>query len=167
MSILMSHVNLSVLVLGRSAGGSVPVKGFTGGGIAIFCKFDDRHKGKPKYFCKGDALTCPHNRLTHVNNSRFVQYENVHGDYLTALLTNLTSEDAGTYHCAAEDGHLNTGINLNVKQGNVSNFKIENNDIFSLSKLIYIILKITKNVISNIEIYEIITNLRTLLMFDR
>ena len=134
MSILMSHVNLSVLVLGRSAGGSVPVKGFTGGGIAIFCKFDDQHKGKPKYFCKGDALTCPHNPLTHVNNSRFVQYENVHGDYLTALLTNLTSEDAGTYHCAAEDGHLNTGINLNVKQGNVSNFKIENDDIFSFRK---------------------------------
>ncbi|XP_076118435.1 polymeric immunoglobulin receptor-like isoform X2 [Alosa pseudoharengus] len=104
-----------ISVPGRSAK-SRTLKAYINGGILIFCKFDDQHREKQKYFCKGEASTCPYNRPAH-NDSRVFQYENARRDYLTVLITNLTSEDSGTYHCGVEDGCLDDKITLNVKSG--------------------------------------------------
>ncbi|XP_076118342.1 CMRF35-like molecule 9 [Alosa pseudoharengus] len=106
-----------IAVPGRSAGtGIQQLKSFTTGGILIFCKYANQHKDKEKYFCKGNASTCPYNRLTH-NDSRVFLYNSVQRDSLSILITNLTSEDSGTYHCAVEDGDLKTSFILEMKEG--------------------------------------------------
>ena len=98
------------------------MKGFTGGGIVIICKFDDQDQRRQRYFCKGNATTCPYNRVTHDIDSRVYQYGNVLRDYLTVLITNLTSEDAGTYHCA-EDGKSLTEVHLSIEEGKDFTFR--------------------------------------------
>ncbi|XP_041961010.1 polymeric immunoglobulin receptor-like [Alosa sapidissima] len=106
-----------ITVPGRSAGTDIQqLESFTTGGILIFCKYANQHKDKEKYFCKGNASTCPYNRLTH-NDSRVLLYKSVQRDSLTILITNLTSEDSGTYHCAVEDGDLHTSFILEIKGG--------------------------------------------------
>lgn len=102
---------LVVLVPGRRAR---QVKAFICGGILIFCKFDSQSKGRNKYFCKGDASACQP-----VNDTRVSQYENAQGDYLTILITNLTVNDSGTYHCGVDDRVTREEIILSVKPGNV------------------------------------------------
>ncbi|XP_062395609.1 polymeric immunoglobulin receptor-like [Sardina pilchardus] len=104
-----------ISVPGRSAK-TRKLKAYINGGILIFCQFDEQHKEKQKYLCKGENSTCPYNRLDH-NDSRVLQYENARRDYLTVLITNLTSEDSGTYYCGADDGHFGDKIALHVMSG--------------------------------------------------
>ncbi|XP_062388239.1 polymeric immunoglobulin receptor-like [Sardina pilchardus] len=104
-----------ISVPGRIAKSERKLKAFLNGGVLIFCKFGDKFREKQKYFCKGNISTCPNNRLA--NNSRVFQYENTHRDYLTILITNITSNDTGTYHCGVEDGSSDDPMSLNVKPG--------------------------------------------------
>ncbi|XP_041960981.1 uncharacterized protein LOC121719426 isoform X1 [Alosa sapidissima] len=111
---LTSQVNLQIT---EKQKGPVTLRGFNTGGIAILCKFNNKRKHKKRFFCKGNSTTCPHYRFTNGTDSRFLQYENVQEDHLTVLLTNLTSKDAGIYHCAVEDEEMHTAFNLNIKEG--------------------------------------------------
>ncbi|XP_062388226.1 polymeric immunoglobulin receptor-like [Sardina pilchardus] len=87
------------------------------GGIAILCKFNNMHTNKKRYFCKGNSTTCPHNRFTNGTDSRFFQYENEFNKaHLLVLLTNLTTQDTGMYHCAVEDEEMQAAFNLNIKE---------------------------------------------------
>ncbi|XP_076118361.1 polymeric immunoglobulin receptor-like [Alosa pseudoharengus] len=102
----------------------IQIEGFTRGGIVILCQFDDQDQHNQRYFCKGNATTCIYNRLTHDSDSRFNQHENVVWNSLTVVITNLTSDDAGTYHCV-EDGKLHTEFHLSIEEGDCCDLPIE------------------------------------------
>ncbi|KAL2086224.1 hypothetical protein ACEWY4_017283 [Coilia grayii] len=110
------NVALTTQVELQITGSLMEVKGFARGGVAIVCKFSHQDQLKQRFFCKGDASTCPYNQLSNTNDSRVVIYTCHHGDVLTILMTNLTLEDAGTYHCV-ENGEPHTKVQLSIEDG--------------------------------------------------
>ncbi|XP_076118437.1 uncharacterized protein LOC143099227 [Alosa pseudoharengus] len=102
-------------VSGERKGNSAEVKGFTRGGIVILCKFNDRDEHKDRYFCKGNATTCPYHRLNPDTDRRVTLLPSVLWNDLSVVITNLTLDDAGIYHCA-EDGKLLTAVHLGIEE---------------------------------------------------
>ncbi|XP_063048834.1 polymeric immunoglobulin receptor-like [Engraulis encrasicolus] len=67
---LTAQVNLHI------TGRLEEVRGVVGGGVAIVCKFDDQDQlnQKQRFFCKGNASTCPYHGLSSTDNNRVALY---------------------------------------------------------------------------------------------
>ncbi|XP_062388864.1 polymeric immunoglobulin receptor-like [Sardina pilchardus] len=85
------------------------VTGYTGGAVAIKCKYHNDHRQNKKYFCKGTTgLTCSDLIKTGVKNQwvtveRFSLYDHTTGGFFMVTFKDLTLEDTGTYYCAVDE----------------------------------------------------------------
>ncbi|XP_066518123.1 CMRF35-like molecule 9 isoform X2 [Hoplias malabaricus] len=95
------------LYLISAAGGSRRVRGFSGGGVLIKCRYDTKYKSNTKYFCKGSGLICVDQIKTDVKNAwvnsgRFSLFDDTSAAVFWVKIRDLTVEDFGTYQCAVD-----------------------------------------------------------------
>ncbi|XP_041961106.1 CMRF35-like molecule 8 [Alosa sapidissima] len=122
-------------------------EGYTGKNISIMCPYDlGKYGNVMKYFCKNEAVACTDRIRTGIKDQwiepqkdsrgkdRFYLYDNTTGGFFMVNITNLTTEDAGTYWCGVHVSFQNsplsvdnlTEVILNVKNGS---HKDDSNDI--------------------------------------
>ncbi|XP_066511014.1 adhesion G protein-coupled receptor E3-like [Hoplias malabaricus] len=114
----------SLYLISAAAGGSRTVRGFSGGGVLIKCRYDTQYTSNKKYFCKSLTLTCADQIKTDVKNAwvnsgRFSLFDNTSAAFFSVMITNLTVEDYGTYQCAVDVTQsldLYTPMELNVEE---------------------------------------------------
>ncbi|XP_066518124.1 CMRF35-like molecule 8 isoform X3 [Hoplias malabaricus] len=97
----------SLYLISAAAGGSRRVRGFSGGGVLIKCRYDTKYKSNTKYFCKGSGLICVDQIKTDVKNAwvnsgRFSLFDDTSAAVFWVKIRDLTVEDFGTYQCAVD-----------------------------------------------------------------
>ncbi|XP_076142529.1 uncharacterized protein LOC143124699 [Alosa pseudoharengus] len=125
---------------GKTESRKPPVyEGYTGENISIMCPYDlGKYGNVMKYFCKNEAVACTDRVRTEKKDqwfnpgkesrgkNRFYFYDNTTGGFFMVNITNLTTEDAGTYWCGVhvsfqQNSPLSvdnlTEVILNVKNG--------------------------------------------------
>lgn len=88
------------------------MKLFARGAFLIHCILRQHRQYKHMHFCKGNATDC----LTNNTDNRILQFKGNLWDDLTFAVFNFTSDDNGTYYCAA-DGELHTEYQLRIGEG--------------------------------------------------
>jgi len=99
------------------------VTGYSGGGVNITCKYDEKFTNKTKYFCKGEWSDCTDQIRTDIKNKwfddgRFSLYDDTRSAVFTVTIRNLTEEDSGKYHCGVDRTFRKdpyTEVNLVIK----------------------------------------------------
>ncbi|XP_059407682.1 CMRF35-like molecule 2 [Carassius carassius] len=105
---------------------SISVRGYSGGGVNITCRYDRKYTDKNKYFCKGQwKITCSDLIRTDkknkwVDSGRFSLFDDTRAAVFTVTFRDLSEQDSGTYWCAADiswgkDSY--TEVNLIVESG--------------------------------------------------
>ncbi|XP_041961125.1 polymeric immunoglobulin receptor-like isoform X2 [Alosa sapidissima] len=125
---------------GKTESRKPPVyEGYTGENISIKCPYDlGKYRDDMKYICKNEAVACTDRVRTGKKDQwfnpgkesrgkvRFYLYDNTTGGFFMVNITNLTTEDAGTYWCGVhisfqQNSPLSvdnlTEVILNVKNG--------------------------------------------------
>ncbi|XP_062388711.1 polymeric immunoglobulin receptor-like [Sardina pilchardus] len=104
-------------------------EGYTGKNISIKCHYDLRkYRNDTKYMCKNEAVACTDRirrgiKDTWVNadnskgKDRFSLYDNTTGGFFMVNITNLTTEDAGTYWCGV---HVSFQLNSPLSVDNLT-----------------------------------------------
>ncbi|XP_066516656.1 CMRF35-like molecule 8 isoform X2 [Hoplias malabaricus] len=95
------------LYLISAAGGSRRVRGFSGGGVLIKCRYEKKYTSNTKYFCKSSVSNCVDQIKTDVKNKsvksgRFSLFDDTSAAVFWVMITNLTVEDSGLYQCAVD-----------------------------------------------------------------
>ncbi|KAG7316161.1 hypothetical protein KOW79_021027 [Hemibagrus wyckioides] len=98
------------------------VTAYTGGGIILKCRYEDKLKHKTKSFCKMETeqscmdqiKTEAHKEWTH--KDRFSIQDTRRAEYFSVMIRELTVEDTGTYRCVlnSDETSIYTVIRLNV-----------------------------------------------------
>ncbi|XP_066518172.1 polymeric immunoglobulin receptor-like isoform X2 [Hoplias malabaricus] len=112
------------LYLILAAGGST-VRGFSGGGVLIKCRYETQYTSNTKYFCKGSGLTCVDQIRTDVknewvNSGRVSLFDDTSAAVFWVMIRDLTVEDSGLYQCAVDKTLLldsYTPVELKVEEG--------------------------------------------------
>uniref|UniRef100_A0A673MDE1 Ig-like domain-containing protein n=1 Tax=Sinocyclocheilus rhinocerous TaxID=307959 RepID=A0A673MDE1_9TELE len=103
---------------------SISVRGYSGGGVIITCRYDREYTDNAKYFCRGEWSTCSEliktdKKSKWVDSGRFSLYVNTTAAVFTVTIRDLSKQDSDTYYCGVEklgpDPH--TEVNLNVVTG--------------------------------------------------
>uniref|UniRef100_A0A3B1KIU7 Immunoglobulin domain-containing protein n=1 Tax=Astyanax mexicanus TaxID=7994 RepID=A0A3B1KIU7_ASTMX len=103
---------------------SSEVRGYSGGGVLIKCKYDQEYTSKNKYFCKGSWPNCGDLIKTEikdkwVDTGRFSLIDNTSSAEFWVMIRELTVEDSGTYQCAVDITLLKdiyTPVELMIKE---------------------------------------------------
>ncbi|KAG9262797.1 polymeric immunoglobulin receptor-like [Astyanax mexicanus] len=95
------------LYLISGGGASNKVRGYSGGGVLIKCKYDKKYTSKNKYFCKGSRPNCGDLIKTGVKNKwvnkgRFSLIDKPSSAEFWVMIRELTVKDFGTYQCAVD-----------------------------------------------------------------
>lgn len=100
------------------------VSAYTGGGINIECRYEDKHKDKTKSFCKMETQQrCLYQISTGVHEEwihkgRFSIRDTRQNGFFRVLIRDLTVKDTGTYRCVvASSDQIYTVVNLKVEEG--------------------------------------------------
>lgn len=104
---------------------SISVTGYSGGGIAITCKYDGGYKTNAKYFCKGQWSDCTDQIRTGTKDKwfksgRFSLFDDTTAAVFTVTIRDLTEQDSGIYYCGTDiyaKVDSEAEVNLNVIQG--------------------------------------------------
>ncbi|XP_066516670.1 CMRF35-like molecule 6 isoform X2 [Hoplias malabaricus] len=112
------------LYLISAAGGSMRVRGFSGGGVLIKCRYETQYTSNTKFFCKSSAPKCVDQIKTDVKNAwvnsgRFSLFDDTSAAVFWVKIRDLTVEDSGTYQCAVDKILLwdsYTPVELNVEE---------------------------------------------------
>ncbi|XP_066518173.1 polymeric immunoglobulin receptor-like isoform X3 [Hoplias malabaricus] len=96
----------SLYLILAAAGGST-VRGFSGGGVLIKCRYETQYTSNTKYFCKGSGLTCVDQIRTDVknewvNSGRVSLFDDTSAAVFWVMIRDLTVEDSGLYQCAVD-----------------------------------------------------------------
>ncbi|XP_077052852.1 CMRF35-like molecule 8 isoform X2 [Siphateles boraxobius] len=99
---------------------SMSVRGYSGGGVTITCRYERNNKGLEKYFCKGQWSDCTYTIRTNkkhkwVNDGRFSLYDDKRSSAFTVTIRDLREEDSGTYYCAVERTGIDPHTEVNLK----------------------------------------------------
>ncbi|XP_059410859.1 uncharacterized protein LOC132144118 isoform X2 [Carassius carassius] len=100
---------------------SISVTGYSGGGVSITCRYEEKYKKNEKYFCKGEWSSCTDLIKTNkknkwVNAGRFSLYDDTRAAVFTVTIRDLREQDSDIYYCGTERTGLDpkTEVNLNV-----------------------------------------------------
>uniref|UniRef100_A0A3B1K0A1 Immunoglobulin V-set domain-containing protein n=1 Tax=Astyanax mexicanus TaxID=7994 RepID=A0A3B1K0A1_ASTMX len=116
---------------------SSEVRGYSGGGVLIKCKYDREYTSNKKYFCKDSRPNCDDLIKTDakdkwVNIGRFSLIDKPSSAEFWVMIRELTVEDSGMYQCGVDrENRLDksTKVELKIHEGNT--IKIMNYVIFS------------------------------------
>ncbi|KAG9262799.1 polymeric immunoglobulin receptor-like [Astyanax mexicanus] len=94
-------------LISAGGGASSEVRGYSGGGVLIRCKYDKEYTSNNKYFCKGSVPNCDDQIKTEVKNKwvntgRFSLIDNTSSAEFWVMIRELTVQDSGTYQCAVD-----------------------------------------------------------------
>ncbi|KAL6482292.1 hypothetical protein MHYP_G00103720 [Metynnis hypsauchen] len=122
----MKILLIFTLFLISGGGESERVTGYSGGGVLIKCRYEERYTSNQKYFCKGSwpGVTCTDQIITGdknkwINRGRFSLFDDTRAAQFWVLITELTVEDSGTYKCGADirmDFDVYTPVKLKVEE---------------------------------------------------
>ncbi|XP_060723232.1 uncharacterized protein LOC132844086 [Tachysurus vachellii] len=123
----MKILLIFTLCLMSDGGASKEVTGYSGGGILIKCKYDTAYRYNQKYFCKGSMPGCSEQIKTGdknqwVNSGRFSLFDDNKSSEFWVMITELTVQDTGTYHCGVDrtfGTNIYTPVELKVKEGSL------------------------------------------------
>ncbi|XP_059407394.1 polymeric immunoglobulin receptor-like [Carassius carassius] len=109
---------------------SISVRGYSGGGVSITCRYDRTYTDKNKYFCRGQTTSIQTERCSdlimtdkknnRVNSGRFSLFDDTTAAVFTVTFRDLSEQDSGTYWCAADISWVKdsyTEVNLIVESG--------------------------------------------------
>uniref|UniRef100_A0A8C2Q007 Ig-like domain-containing protein n=1 Tax=Cyprinus carpio TaxID=7962 RepID=A0A8C2Q007_CYPCA len=118
------QVSLFRVSLSLSLSLSISVRGYSGGGVIITCRYDREYTDNTKYFCRGEWSTCSDLIKTDkknkwVDSGRFSLFDDTRAAVFTVTFRDLSEQDSGTYWCGVEKPGLDpyTEVNLNVVTG--------------------------------------------------
>uniref|UniRef100_A0A8C1HLR3 Ig-like domain-containing protein n=1 Tax=Cyprinus carpio carpio TaxID=630221 RepID=A0A8C1HLR3_CYPCA len=99
---------------------SISVRGYSGGGVNITCRYDREYTDNAKYFCRGEWLTCSDLIRTEtkdkwVDSGRFSLFVDTRAAVFTVTFRNLSEQDSGTYWCGVEKPGLDPYTEVNLK----------------------------------------------------
>ncbi len=100
------------------------MRGYSGGGVSITCRYDEGYTAYVKYFCKGEWPGCKDLIKTEekdkwIDSGRFSLYDDTTAAVFNVTFRNLSEQDSGTYQCAVERYGIDlyTEVNLKVLTG--------------------------------------------------
>ncbi len=106
------------------------MRGYSGGGVSITCRYDEGYTDNEKYFCKGKKTITSHfgwcfdliktkEKDKWIDSGRFSLYDDTTATVFTVTFRNLTEQDSGTYWCGTDRYGIDlyTEVNLNVITG--------------------------------------------------
>ncbi len=101
------------------------MRGYSGGGVSITCRYDEGYTDNKKYFCREQWSGCTNQIKTKekdkwVDSGRFSLYDDTTAAVFTVTIRDLTEQDSGTYQCGTDRyliGDLYTEVNLSVITG--------------------------------------------------
>ncbi|XP_026061522.1 CMRF35-like molecule 3 [Carassius auratus] len=104
---------------------SISVRGYSGGGVSITCRYDRKYTDNGKYFCRGEWSTCSKLIKTDeknkwVDSGRFSLFDDTTAAVFTVTFRDLSEQDSGTYWCGVKiflSEDLYTEVNLIVEPG--------------------------------------------------
>ncbi|XP_067272747.1 polymeric immunoglobulin receptor-like isoform X2 [Pseudorasbora parva] len=99
---------------------SMRVTGYSGGGVIISCKYDEKHTENEKYFCKGPWSDCTDQIKTNEKNKwvkkdRFSLFDDRSSAVFRVTIRDLSEEDSGTYFCGIKIFGLDSFTKVNLK----------------------------------------------------
>ncbi|XP_066516658.1 CMRF35-like molecule 8 [Hoplias malabaricus] len=94
----------SLYLISAATGGSRRMRGFSGGGVLIKCRYETQYTSNRKYFCKGSRLNCADQIKTDVKNKwidfkRFSLFDDTSAAVFSVMIRDLTIKDSGLYQC--------------------------------------------------------------------
>ncbi|XP_052402826.1 uncharacterized protein LOC127949497 isoform X4 [Carassius gibelio] len=101
---------------------SISVTGYSGGGVSITCRYEEKYKKNDKYFCRGQWSECTDQIRTNtkdkwVDSGRFSLYDDTRAAVFTVTISDLSEQDSDIY-CCGNDIHAKydpkTEVKLNV-----------------------------------------------------
>ncbi|XP_016398979.1 polymeric immunoglobulin receptor-like [Sinocyclocheilus rhinocerous] len=109
---------------------SISVRGYSGGGVIITCRYYEGYTDNAKYFCRGQKKitewcselikTDKKNGGKWVDSGRFSLFDDTRAAVFTVTFRDLSEQDSDTYYCAVDiSGIIDsyTEVNLNVVTG--------------------------------------------------
>ncbi len=81
--------------------------GYSGGGVSIKCRYNNKYTAYAKYFCRGPWSECTDQIETNAKNKwvdseRFSLYEDTRAAVFTVTIRDLSEQDSGTYWCGTD-----------------------------------------------------------------
>uniref|UniRef100_A0A673MK37 Immunoglobulin V-set domain-containing protein n=1 Tax=Sinocyclocheilus rhinocerous TaxID=307959 RepID=A0A673MK37_9TELE len=111
---------------------SISVRGYSGGGVIITCRYYEGYTDNAKYFCRGQKKitewcselikTDKKNGGKWVDSGRFSLFDDTRAAVFTVTFRDLSEQDSDTYYCAVDiSGIIDsyTEVNLNVVTGDL------------------------------------------------
>uniref|UniRef100_A0A8B9H1N2 Immunoglobulin V-set domain-containing protein n=1 Tax=Astyanax mexicanus TaxID=7994 RepID=A0A8B9H1N2_ASTMX len=121
---------------------SSEVRGYSGGGVLIKCKYDRRYTSNNKYFCKGSGVKCSdliktgdQEKLVHTE--RFSLINSTRSAEFRVMIRELTVEDSGRYQCGvykASKTYNHTQVELKINRGKYNTGKETSNTCRKLTR---------------------------------
>uniref|UniRef100_A0A9J8AJR8 Ig-like domain-containing protein n=1 Tax=Cyprinus carpio carpio TaxID=630221 RepID=A0A9J8AJR8_CYPCA len=107
---------------------SIRVRGYSGGGVNITCRYNRKYTDNAKYFCRGQwKTTCSDlirtdmkNENKWVDSGRFSLFDDTRAALFTVTFRDLSEQDSGMYWCGADISwgkESYTEVNLKVVTG--------------------------------------------------
>ncbi len=101
------------------------MRGYSGRGVNITCRYDRKYRDNKKYFCRGEWSGCTDLIKTKekdewIDSGRVSLYDDTTAAVFTVTIRDLSERDSGTYHCAVDiylSGDSYTEVNLNIITG--------------------------------------------------
>ncbi len=100
------------------------MRGYSGGGVSITCRYDEEYTDNKKYFCKGEWSGCKDLIKTEekdkwIDSGRFSLYDDTTAAVFTVTFRDLSERDSGMYQCGTDRYGIDfyTEVNLNVITG--------------------------------------------------
>ncbi|KAL7845228.1 hypothetical protein AOLI_G00234200 [Acnodon oligacanthus] len=114
----------TLFLISVGGGESETVRGYSGGGVLIKCRYERRYTSNQKYFCKSSGSNCADEIKTGdknewINRGRFSLFDDTRAAQFWVMIRELTVEDSGTYRCAVNISRLPdvyTTVELNIKE---------------------------------------------------
>uniref|UniRef100_A0A3B1JXH4 Immunoglobulin domain-containing protein n=1 Tax=Astyanax mexicanus TaxID=7994 RepID=A0A3B1JXH4_ASTMX len=117
---------MDVWSLLSGSGASSEVKGYSGGGVLIKCKYDRSYTRNNKYFCKSSGVNCDDlirtgDQEKSVHTERFSMINSTSSAEFWVMIRELTVEDSGRYQCGVYKAsktykHIQVELKINEDQ---------------------------------------------------
>uniref|UniRef100_A0A8B9H1V3 Immunoglobulin domain-containing protein n=1 Tax=Astyanax mexicanus TaxID=7994 RepID=A0A8B9H1V3_ASTMX len=122
----MKILLIFTLYLISGGGASSEVRGYSGGGVLIKCKYDKEYTSNNKYFCKSSGVNCTDlirtgDQEKSVNTGRFLLIDKPRSAEFLVMMRELTVEDSGRYQCGVNISsntynHIQVELKINRDQ---------------------------------------------------